>query len=51
MENNKTWFIANDKGDVLGHDLDEYTAKTIAQEKQEQEPNEGWEALNSEKEL
>lgn len=44
-ENN--WFVANDNGDVVGHDMSEAKAKALADEMQEKEPDAGWEALSS----
>ena len=43
---NKTWFVANDNGDVIGHDMEEVKAKALAEEMNEKEPDAGWEALN-----
>ena len=43
---NKTWFVANDNGDVIGHDMEEVKARTLAEEMNEKEPDAGWEALN-----
>ena len=44
MKNN--WFVANDNGEVIGHDLSETKAKLLASEMQAKEPDAGWEALN-----
>lgn len=41
-----TWFVANDNGDVIGHDMEEAKAKALAAEMQEKEPDAGWEALD-----
>lgn len=41
----KNWFVANDNGDVAGHDLSEMKAKLMASELQHDEPDAGWEAL------
>lgn len=46
----KNWFVANDNGDIVGHDMSEMKAKDLASQLQEKEPNEGWEALNSDEE-
>lgn len=46
----KTWFVANDNGEIIAHDLDEAKAKAIAEEMREKEPNAGWEALNGDDE-
>lgn len=45
MNENK-WFVANDNGDIIGHDMGEAKAKALAAEMQEQEPDAGWEAMN-----
>jgi len=42
----KTWFVANDNGDIIGHDMEEAKAKALAEEMNEKEPDAGWEALN-----
>ena len=42
---NKTWCVANDNGDVIGHDMGEAKAKALAEEMNEKEPDAGWEAL------
>lgn len=44
----KKWFVANDNGDVAGHDMDEAKAKDLASQLNEKEPEAGWEALNPE---
>lgn len=46
MNEKRTWFVANDNGDVIGHDMEESKAKVLAEEMNEQEPDAGWEALN-----
>lgn len=46
----KKWFVANDDGDVIGHDMSEAKAKALAAEMQEKEPEAGWEALNGDDE-
>jgi len=43
----KNWFVANYKGELIGHDLDKYTAKILAAKMQEEEPSMEWEALFS----
>lgn len=43
---NKNWFVANDKGELIGHDMEEAKAKNLAAEMQEKEPDAGWEALS-----
>lgn len=45
----KNWFVANYKGELIASDVSEIKAKTIAQEMQEKEPNEEWEAIEEEK--
>ena len=40
------WFVANDNGDIIGHDMGEAKAKALAAEMQEEEPDAGWEAMN-----
>lgn len=44
MKNN--WFVANVDGELIGHDMSEGSAKALAAEMQEQEPDAGWEALS-----
>lgn len=39
------WFVANDNGDIIGHDMSETAAKLLASEMQTKEPEAGWEAL------
>ena len=36
MNENK-WFVANDNGDIIGHDMGEAKAKALAEEMQEKE--------------
>lgn len=48
--NEKNWFVANDNGDLMGHDMSEADAKALASEMQEQEPEAGWEALSGSEE-
>lgn len=43
------WFVANDVGNIIGHDMNEAEAKTLARQMQEQEPDEGWKALSDSK--
>ena len=45
MKERRNWFVANDKGDIIGHDMTEVKAKALAEEMKEKEPEEGWEAL------
>ena len=49
MNKNK-WFVANDDGDIIGHDMCEAKAKALAAEMQEKEPDAGWEAMNGDDE-
>ena len=44
------WFVANDNGDIIGHDMSETSAKLLASEMQAKEPEAGWEAMNSDNE-
>jgi hypothetical protein len=46
----RTWFVANNKGSLAGHDMDEYSALCLASDLQEKFPEEEWEALNGEDE-
>lgn len=43
MKNN--WFVANNNGELVGHDLSETHAKILAEEMAAKEPNAGWEAM------
>jgi hypothetical protein len=45
MKNN--WFVANDNGDVAGHDLSKERAEALAEQMQKEEPEANWEALSS----
>ena len=47
MSKKRNWFVANDKGEIIGHDLSEQHAKLLAAEMNDKEPGEGWEALSS----
>ena len=42
----KKWFVANDNGDIIGHDMSETSSKLLASEMQAKEPEAGWEAMN-----
>ena len=44
------WFVANDNGDIIGHDMSETAAKLLASEMQAKEPEAGWEAMNGDNE-
>ena len=44
------WFVANDNGDIIGHDMSETSAKLLASEMQTKEPEAGWEAMNGDDE-
>ena len=50
MEKKNNWFVANDNGDVIGHDMEETKAKALAEQMQEKEPDAGWEALSDDDE-
>ena len=43
-----TWFVADDNGHIIGHDMSEGKARDIASYMAEIEPDEGWEALEDE---
>jgi DNA-binding transcriptional regulator YiaG len=43
---NKTWFVANNAGDLAGHDMEQKSAESCAARMAEQEPDAGWEALS-----
>jgi hypothetical protein len=47
MKEEKNWFVANDKGELIAHDISESIAKTVASDMQEKEPDAGWEALKN----
>ena len=49
MNENKL-FVANDDGDIIGHDMYEANTKALAAEMQEKEPDAGWEAMNGDDE-
>lgn len=49
-DNEKKWFVANDNGELIGHDMGEAKAKALAEEMQEKEPDAGWEAMNGDDE-
>ena len=44
------YFVANDDGDIIGHDMCEAKAKALAAEMQEKEPDASREAMNGEDE-
>jgi len=46
--NNKKWFVANDNGEISGHDMDEASAKANAEIMNEKYPDENWEAIPEE---
>lgn len=48
MKNN--WFVANDNGDLIGHDMCREDAIILAEEMGEKEPGAGWEAMNDDDE-
>lgn len=39
------YFVANDNGEIAGHDMDCITAQQCLAEMLEKEPNAGWEIL------
>ena len=45
----KKWFVANDDGELIGHDMSEVAARALAAEMQDKEPDANWEAMNGEK--
>lgn len=44
----RTWFVANDSGEIAGHDMSEISAQDLASRLQAEEPDAGWEALGDE---
>ena len=46
MKVENKWFVANDDGDIIGHDMTQKEAEILAQEMQEKDPASNWEALN-----
>ena len=44
------WFVANDNGDIIGHDMPETAAKLLASEMLAKEPEAGWEAMSCDNE-
>ena len=46
MTEEKKWFVANDNGDVIGHDMSKAEAEALASRLQSEEPEANWEALN-----
>lgn len=42
----RKYFVANDNGDLAGHDMDLATAEQCLAEMQRQEPNAGWEIMS-----
>ena len=43
----RMYFVANEKGEIIGHDLSLVSAEQCLKEMQEREPNVGWEILES----
>lgn len=43
----RIYFVANDNGEIAGHDLSLASAEDVLKEMQEREPNAGWEILES----
>lgn len=44
----RKYFVANDNGEIAGHDLDMAHAEQVLAEMQEREPRAGWEILSDE---
>lgn len=44
----KNWYVANDDGEIIGHDMSEVSAKLLASEMRADDPDANWEALNEE---
>ena len=44
--NEHKWFVENDNGDIIGHDMGEAKAKALVAEMQEKELDASWEAMN-----
>lgn len=44
----RIYFVANDNGDLAGHDLDYATAEQVLAEAERTNPGEGWEILSAE---
>lgn len=42
-----TWFVANDNGDIIGHDLSKAHAMALALTMNYEEPDAGWEAFDA----
>lgn len=42
-----SWYVVNDDGCIIGHDLSEIKAKLLSSEMQFKEPFAGWEAFDS----
>lgn len=45
----RNYYVANDNGDLAGHDLDYATAQTVLEEAELENPGEGWEILEDER--
>ena len=43
----RSWFVANDRGQIAGHDLTKEKAQDLAEKLKEKEPSVGWEAMSS----
>lgn len=41
----KNWFVANNEGEVVGHDMDKTHAEALAEEMNAKEPDAEWEAM------
>lgn len=44
----RDWYVTNHKGDLAGHDMSKISAKSLAYELSQEEPDAEWEALKSE---
>lgn len=44
----KNWFVANNEGEVVGHDMDKAHAEALAKEMSAKEPDAEWEAKSEE---
>lgn len=43
----RSWYVVDDSGNVLGHDMSELPAKNLASEMAKRDPEAGWEALDA----
>jgi len=52
MKNNvktRNWFVADSRGNLAGHDLDEETARQCERQMKEEEPEAEWEAMQADR--